>query len=326
MRRRAWLAVVLTMVVAPAIAVASDQQIAYVKGNDIYLAYLDGSDPIKLTDDPEHPKRGLAWSGDGERLAYCRTRTEDKLTISDVYLITVSVPEPRLVVDGSKLEAPGNAVDFTGAWSPAFGHAGQFLYFVSGGGTEGGYLSRIDLPKQEFPAKPEQVKANRVFDSFTISRDGQAAGSFWPYYAEGGHHHEVCVAAAEQWEAFADISEPTGFDDAGDDYVSPAWSPDGKQIAAIHTRRDDIVLFHIADKTSRLFVDGDALDRLEITEIAWRPDGKGIFFTLYDTETRKSHSTWFAPLDDPYDRELIVQGAHSITAGGSVKLRSARAE
>ena len=311
------------LLVAVAAVRADDRQIAFVKDNDIHLARFDGADPVRLTTDPRTPRRQLVWSFDGERLAYVQERKDGEATVRDIYLVSVSVPTPRMVVDGAQLEAPGHDANSKGAWSPALEPTGQFLYFLSGGDETGGGLMRVDLTAAQFPAEPQAVATNRPLHTIAFTGDGRLVGSYRPAYPEGGQRSEVCVAPAEKWDEFTDITAPTDFDNPGGDYAAPAWSPDGKLLAAIHVPRDDICLFDLAAKTHRLFVDGDALDRLDITQVAWRPDAKGVYFSLFDKTTGRPHSIWYAPLRDSYDRELIALQGHSIAAGGSAKLRRA---
>lgn len=302
---------------------ANDRQIAFVKDNDIHLARLDGTDPVRLTTDPRTPRSQLVWSPDGERLAYVQERRDGEATVRDIYLLSVSVPTPRMVVDGAQLAAPSHDDALRGAWSPALEPTGRFLYFLSGGDEAGGALMRVDLTAAQFPAEPEAVETNRPLATIAFAADGRLVGSYRPAYPQGPRRSEVCVAPAEKWNEFRDITAPSDFDNPGGDYAAPAWSPDGKLVAAIHVPRDDICLFDLDAGTHRLFLDGDALDRLDITQIAWRSDGKGIYFSLFDKTSGRPHSVWYAPLRDPHDRDLIALQAHSIAAGGSPKLRPA---
>lgn len=296
---------------------ASDQQIAFVRDGDIYLAYLDGSDPLRLTRDADCPKSDLAWSPDGTRLVYVRTRKEDDASVADLYLISVSEPRPRLLVDGAALPASADPAAVRGARSPCFADNGETVYFLGPGNVTGNVM-RVSLGAGELPAKPEGVSAQRPLQSLALAGNGRVAGVCSMEVGGGERRLVVCAAPVGQFDQLGDVTAP-------DDYTSPAWSPDGTTLAVVHARRDDICLLKPGELRLSVFLDGDVSDPLVITQVAWRPDGMGLYFTLLDRKSGRPHSIWFAPLDDPYDRSLIARSAWYPAAGGSVKLRSAKA-
>jgi Tol biopolymer transport system component len=85
----------------------------------------------------------------------------------------------------------------------------------------------------------------------------------------------------------------------------PCWSPDGKSIAFIggeETPKKDVVLYQIyiipavGGKPRQLTSTGD---RVDVTKIAWSPDGKQIAYYSLDNDLR------LAPLDGGPSRALL---------------------
>lgn len=96
------------------------RQVAFSWDGDLYVQFIDGGEPLRLTDTPES-EAGPVWSPDGTRIAFLRWRPFG--TDGEILTVTALGGTPQTVVK-TKLAGPRS----TGiAWSPD----GEHLAFVA---------------------------------------------------------------------------------------------------------------------------------------------------------------------------------------------------
>ena len=264
-----------------AVAFASDRD-----GNlDIYVASADGSNPRRITDDPEDDL-GPAWSPDGTRIAFTRGLEDDP----NIFVMNA---------DGSGLVqlTDDPADDTDPAWSPD----GTSIAFVSTRARSTDlFLMDADGSRQrqltagtasEFdPAW--SADGTELFFSRDES-DGVESSDIWVMEVRSGDVRKVIGQASQpapspdgsrlafvsNRDGNAEIyvmdlpeGEPVRLTDSTEDKSRPSWSPDGTQIA-----------FSAGDEKNReVFVidaDGSNLHRLtddpanDVTP-EWNPVGE----------------------------------------------------
>jgi TolB protein len=264
-----------------AVAFASDRD-----GNlDIYVASADGSNPRRITDDPEDDL-GPAWSPDGTRIAFTRGLEDDP----NIFVMNA---------DGSGLVqlTDDPADDTDPAWSPD----GTSIAFVSTRARSTDlFLMDADGSRQrqltagtasEFdPAW--SADGTELFFSRDES-DGVESSDIWVMEVRSGDVRKVIGQASQpapspEGSRLAFVSnrdgnaeiyvmdlpegEPVRLTDSTEDKSRPSWSPDGTQIA-----------FSAGDEKNReVFVidaDGSNLHRLtddpanDVTP-EWNPVGE----------------------------------------------------
>jgi eukaryotic-like serine/threonine-protein kinase len=202
-----------------------------------------------------------AMSADGRFVAYVESE-------GDNYSLYVQ----RVATDG-KTQLIGRQSQQLA--SLRFSPDGEFVYFLRGardrafvlwrvptiGGPETPILDDVDTPISFSPAG----------DQFVFMRTGSS-----------GTHIIVADARGGTQRILAPSNGPTAFSP-----VAPAWSPDGKWVAASAAdeskrRRSSIVLLPLAGGSSReLYTTGDRIGALR-----WLPDSSGLLTVLSDTPAR----------------------------------------
>ena len=225
---------------------------------DVWMVKWDGSEQIQLTSTADSESRPR-WSPDGKYLAFVSSRQEAKK--AQVWLLN------RLGGEAIKLtDVKGGVTEY--AWSPD----GKRLVLVVSDPDPGVAAAEDESEKaKEGPAKtPKPIVVDRY--QFKSDGDGFLRG-------ERTHLYLFDIAAKK-----AEILTPGTFNE-----TSPAWSPDGNQIAFIRRHGEGDVdkapnqdLFVIDAKT------GSQPRRLTTTTIeengrvSWSPDGKWIAYQLGD--------------------------------------------
>lgn len=232
-------------------------------GQQIYTMDRDGTDRTQLTRIPGLSAAGLSWAPSGRKLVFGRGMGEGH---SELEVMNA---------DGTGLHAITH--DFTVYDSPAWSPDGSRIAASAGGDlillrANGGKRQRLlQSPRACSAADP------------SWSPDGNRIAYSWYCYADGSIRTSIRVIDPNRggWET---LLGPTRANAgvSGREYMTPAWSPDGKRIAFVTTT-------HTGGASSGLYVmtdDGGDSERLgprrsESVAPTWSPDGTKMAFLLY---------------------------------------------
>jgi dipeptidyl aminopeptidase/acylaminoacyl peptidase len=222
------------------------------------MARWDGTEQVQLTFTPESESRPR-WSPDGRYLAFLSSRQDSKR--AQVWLLNRSGGEAMKLTD-----VKGAVADY--AWAP---DSKRLVLVVN----DPDPAVAADEERRE-KAKEGQPKTQMpiVVDRYQFKSDGDGF-----LRGERSHLYLFDIAGKK-----ADLLTPGSFDE-----TSPAWSPDGRQIAFIRRHGEGDV-----DKAPNqdLFViearAGAEPRRLTVTtteeggRVTWSPDGQWIAYQLGD--------------------------------------------
>jgi Tol biopolymer transport system component len=173
---------------------------------NVYVMGTDGSQPIKLTNDPNVNNYGAAWSPDSKQIAFGARHGKDSKT--DIYVMNADGSNVRQLTSD-----PAN--DSSPAWSPD----GKHIAFISDRDGK-------DHEVQIYVMRADGSEQTRLIKSDTHDYDPQWSpyGRRLVYYAEKGEHKD------QIWIVNADGSNPTLLTGGVGHNIFPSWSPDGKLI------------------------------------------------------------------------------------------------
>jgi Tol biopolymer transport system component len=219
--------------------------------NEIYAMNPDGSDPVRLTDNPADD-RDPVISPDGLKVAFASARDGN----FEIYLMNANGTNPVRLTNNA-------AIDF----SPAFSPDGAKIVFLSerDGGNREIYSMNSDGSNQT------NLTNNLLVDDFypSFSPDGTRI----VFYSDRDLTTEIYVMNA-------DGSNQTRLTDSDQFYAQPTFSPDGSKIAFVRylqnlTFNPEIYVMN-ADGTNQIRLTNIAGDD---TEPVFSPDGSKIAFT-----------------------------------------------
>jgi dipeptidyl aminopeptidase/acylaminoacyl peptidase len=248
----------LVDVVAGRPAVAPDgTQIAFLRTADghpaIFVADIDGSHAKQLTGLPGQPGCGCgsfdpAWAPDGTQLAFSGTNEAGN---RGIYVLDIATGNIRLLTHET-----GTSFEMTPAWSPD----GTEIVFAGGSWDANPAGSGVILRTSVQPGGPGERSVAVAKGAINPSWSPTGPDIVFAANVPGG------TALFEQTAGMADPASALQLTQGTAD-TSPAWSPDGTQIA--FGRGNQVAVLTIASGEVRLLgLGGDP---------AWSPDGATIY-------------------------------------------------
>lgn len=247
--------------------------LAYVADNgnsDIYTANIDGTNQVRLTNDPQHDF-DPAWSPDGTRIAFVSFRASPG---AGLYIMAADGSSVVRCVSGWANRNP--------AWSPD----GRTIAFT---GPLGFGSAIYTVNTNDCSASPKPINSEVGDDSHpTWSPEGlqlvfqRNRRSYDPYFS-----YETPTEGTDLFLMNADgsnarrIIPPPSDVGVGTLYLQPAWSPDGRKIAL--TTCFLVFTACIPTDIATANLDGSGLKILSGSNAgsapAWAPDGSTIAFS-----------------------------------------------
>lgn len=219
---------------------------SYANGNrDIWLAALDGSAPVPLTNHPADDKEP-AWSPDGKSLAFASSR--DGAARSDIWIISVDGTNAR------RLTRIGTAQ------RPAWCERGRSIVFDAEG-TNGRELQIVQVTGEG----PETLPSK--FASYADCSPAGNLVAFQRYVGKNVVEVSLLSLRDETTRDFTTFGKRTG---------SPRWSPDGTKIAFV-SNKDGPQDLYLKDVSSGEIVRLTSGDDVE-SRPTWSPDGSSVIF------------------------------------------------
>ncbi len=246
--------VAILVAASEAYAGIENGRIAFLSNRDsnfeIYSMNADGSDQVRLTDDPGTDALP-AWSPDGTKIAFISDRDGGE---TEIYVMnTDGTDQQNLTNDASRDTAP--------SWSP---NGTKIVYMSDRSGSAEIYTMNADGSNQAYPGGVSAAGSEPQFSPdgtkivFISERDG---------------------GADEIYIMNADGSNQTRLTDSAGADAAPAWSPDGSKIAFFSMRGSDPEIY---------VMNADGTDQTNLTNHAgwdyhpeWSPDGTKITFFSY---------------------------------------------
>jgi dipeptidyl aminopeptidase/acylaminoacyl peptidase len=224
---------------------------------DVWMVSWDGKEQIRITSTPES-ENTPRWSPDGKYLAFLSSRQGSKKP--QVWLLNRAGGEAVKLTD-----LKSSVADY--AWSP---DSSRLALVVKDPDPRDGDVDPEEKRPDGTPETPKPIVLDRY--QFKADGDGYLRG-------ERSHLYLFDIAAKK-----AELLTPGTFDED-----SPAWSPDGKQIAFMRRHGDGDVdrapnrdLFVMDACTCANPVQLTFTTAEELGRPAWSPDGRTIAYLLGD--------------------------------------------
>ena len=196
-------------------------RVAFVSASEISVMDADGSGVTRLTHDDE-PDAAPAWSPDGTRLAFAHGAGAPQIVVIDAKggnRAEVTRPR-RAVADGEPAWSPdGRLIAFTRVTVTADGKLESTLMTVA---PDGGGERVVTLDAAEPAWSP---------DGRRIAYASRAERSLRACFGS-------CTPGGEIYVVLADGTEPVRLTTSAATDRSPAWAPDGRNIAFVSDRSD----------------------------------------------------------------------------------------
>jgi WD40 repeat protein len=195
-----------------------------------------------------------SWSPDGRQLAYCGSRSDSYLTLTNLYLYDAATQKSKLLKTGVHSQL---------SWAK---DGKRLVYSRIERGRYGSHYSDLYVYDLQKKKEKQLTRQLRALD---------------PDWAPDGTRI-VCIVQKDGTDNLAIYSlsgavEKLTNNENGEGLCSPRWSPDGRFIVFSQARNHgrDLVLYNLQDKTSTALVanEGDARDP------AFSPDGSKIYFS-----------------------------------------------